>query len=73
MLSEYSFECATIDRARIDQSLENAVAEGLLKPTISECVTPLFPIGFRLHGIGQHIEAFLSHQLVVQLVESVLP
>lgn len=73
VLSKYSLEPGTVYRTRVGESVEHLVAENLLEPAVGEHLTTLFPVRLGLLRIRQHGETFLRHQLVVQLVQPVLP
>ncbi len=73
VLGENLLEPGTVYRARVGERFEHLVTEHLLEPAVGELLAALFPVGLGLRGIGQHAQAFLGHQLVVQLTEPVLP
>lgn len=73
MPGEDLLERLAIRRARVGQCVIDLVPEGLLEPARREALAPQLPVGLRLRGIGEHPQALVCHQLVVQLAQSVLP
>lgn len=73
MLFEHLLICLLIDRAGIGKRHVDLVAEGLFEPSGPEGLTAELPVGLGLLGVGEHPQALVAHEVVVQLAEAVLP
>jgi hypothetical protein len=62
-----------IDRAGVGKRDVDLVAEGLFEPSGPEGLPPELPVGLGLLGVGEHAQALVAHEVVVQLAEPVLP
>ena len=73
MFSEDFLKRRLIHRARISKRVVDDVAKLLLKTTGRKVLSALKPPRLGPGWIGEHAELFLTHDLIIQLVQSVTP
>lgn len=72
-LGEGLLKARAVDGAGVHQRVGDLVPERLLEPTDLERLATQVPVRHRCLRRGQHRTAFITHQLVVDLVEAVGP
>ncbi|SKB73475.1 hypothetical protein SAMN05660473_02134 [Arthrobacter sp. 49Tsu3.1M3] len=70
---EHLLKGLLIDRAGIRKRNVDLVAEGLFEPSRCEGFAPELPVGLWLFGVGEHSQALVAHEMIVQLAQPVLP
>lgn len=73
MFSKDLLERLTVDRARVFEGGVDLVAEDLLEAGGLEVLAAELPIGLRTHRGGEDTKPFPAHEVVVELMEPVLP
>lgn len=73
VLREDLLELLAVDSARIAERIRHAVAENLLEPARREVLATQRPVRLRLFRVREDIQSFVSHHLVVELMEAVPP
>jgi hypothetical protein len=73
MLFEDLLKFPLVDRAGVGESYVDLVTEALFEPSGREGLAPELPVGLGLLGVGEHPQALIAHEVVVELAEPVLP
>jgi len=73
VLSKHPLEPGAIRRAGVGQRREHLVTEHLLEAARRERLAAQFPFRLGLGRFRQHAQTFVTHQLVVDLTQPVLP